>query len=355
LAKDVVGVDGKVLFKKGAIVSKKDAIKAEEAGVTEAFVRSPLTCKTLYGVCQKCYGVDPGRNKLVKLGEAVGIVAAQAIGEPGTQLTMRTFHAGGIASVGGDITQGLPRVEEIFERKIPKSAAVINVSDGEVIEVENSMDGKKIIVLADPATKTKGKERVEYIVPLKRMSRVKVGDTVKKGDILTDGSADISELFKYSTKDATQDYILNEVNRIYELQGASICKKHIEVIVRQMFARVRIKEAGDTKFIIGSVVDKSVFNAENEKVKAGGGEVATAISIVLGISDVALTTKSWLSAASFENTTRVLIETAIRGTEDQLRGLKENVILGRLIPVGTGARIKEKVASDREKDSAPVE
>jgi len=350
LAKNLTDGSGKVLLKAGTLISKKDAQMAEEAGVTEAFVRSPLKCKLPYGICQHCYGIDPGRNKLVEIGQAVGIVAAQAIGEPGTQLTMRTFHAGGIASVGGDITQGLPRVEEIFERKIPKSSAVISVSDGEVIEVESSTDEKKIVVLSDPTGRAKGKERAEYAVPIKRMPLVKVGDIVKKGDILTDGSANISELFKYSTKDDTQDYILNEVNRIYELQGASISKKHIEVIVRQMFARVRVKDAGDTRFIAGSVIDKSVLDKENAKTKEQGGEEAVVVPIVLGISDVALTTKSWLSAASFENTTRILIETAIRGTEDSLRGLKENVILGRLIPAGTGASEKAFLDENEEEE-----
>jgi DNA-directed RNA polymerase subunit beta' len=347
LAKDIAIKDDKILFKKGSLLTKKDALDIEEAGVEEVFVYSPLTCKALYGICRKCYGVDTGRNKLVELGSAVGIVAAQAIGEPGTQLTMRTFHAGGIASVGGDITQGLPRVEEIFERRIPKSAAVVSVVNGEVIEVIDTAEEKKIIVLPEPGegkSKSKKGEVVEYAVPIKRMIMVKVGQSVKKGDLLTDGSADISELFKHGNKNKAQEYIINEITRIYEFQGASIARKHIEVIIRQMFSRQKIKDAGDTKFSTGEVVEYGIFVKENDRVESEGGEKATADAVVLGISNVALTTKSWLSAASFENTTRVLIEASIRGKEDCLRGLKENVILGRLIPVGTGYKKGEKEA-----------
>lgn len=346
LLKDVVDAKGNTLFKKGDLLFKKDAIEIEEAGIEEVYVRSPLTCKALYGICRVCYGLDTGRNKLIERGEAVGIIAAQAIGEPGTQLTMRTFHAGGIASVGGDITQGLPRVEEIFERRIPKSAAVISVSDGEVMEIEDTPDGKVIVILPDIGEgKNKKNEKIEYTVPIKRMPIVKVGDKVKKGDLLTDGSANIAELFKYGGKSKAENYIINEVNKIYELQGASISRKHIEVIIRQMFSRRKIKESGDTSFAVGSIVEYGEFVKENDKVSEKGGEKAKAEEVVLGISDVAITTKSWLSAASFENTTRVLIEAAIRGKEDELRGLKENVILGRLIPAGTGLKeeqIKEK-------------
>jgi len=342
LAKDIVDKKGKILFKKGDLLYKKDALLVEEAGVGEAIVRSPLSCKALYGVCRICYGLDTGRNKLIKPGEAVGIIAAQAIGEPGTQLTMRTFHAGGIASVGGDITQGLPRVEEIFERRIPKSAAIVSIAAGEVIEIENNPEGKNIIVLPDIGEgKSKKNEKIEYLIPIKRMPMVKVGDKVEKGDLLTDGSADISELFKYGGKSKAENYIINEVNKIYELQGASIARKHIEVIIRQMFSRRKIKESGDTLFAIGTVVEYGELVKENKKIEEDGGEQAVADEVVLGISDVALTTKSWLSAASFENTTRVLIEAAIRGKEDTLRGLKENVIIGRIIPAGSGFKGKE--------------
>ncbi len=353
LSKDAVDSKGKVIFKKGALLHKKDAQEIEEAGVEEAYVRSPLTCKSSYGVCRTCYGLDTGRNKLIKLGEAVGIIAAQAIGEPGTQLTMRTFHAGGIASVGGDITQGLPRVEEVFERRIPKSAAIISSVDGEVIEIEDSPEGKKIVVLPDVGEgKSKKNEKIEHYVLPKRMSLVKVGDKIKKGDLLTDGSADIAEMFKYGGKDRAENYIINEINKIYELQGASIARKHIEVIIRQMFSRRKIKEIGDAKFAIGEVVEYAEFVKENKRVKDEGGEEAQADAVVLGISDVALTTKSWLSAASFENTTRILIDAAVKGKVDTLRGLKENVIIGRRIPAGTGfkgGKDESKDGEDEEK------
>ncbi|GMQ95390.1 MAG: DNA-directed RNA polymerase subunit beta' [Patescibacteria group bacterium] len=353
LASDIVATGGKILRKRGDLLSKRDALEIEDAGIEEVFVRSPLTCNNSYGICRKCYGIDMSRNELVKLGEAVGIIAAQAIGEPGTQLTMRTFHAGGIASVGGDITQGLPRVEEIFERRIPKSSAVISTGDGEVVEVVDMSEEKKIIILPDmPESKSKKRVAVEYAIPLKRMSLVKAGDKVLEGDILTDGSADIPSLFKYAGKSRTENYIMSEVNKIYELQGASISRKHIEVIIRQMFSRKKIKDAGDTIFTIGQIVENASFVVENKRVAEEGGQKAKGESIVLGISNVALTTQSWLSAASFENTTRVLIEAAIRGREDKLRGLKENVILGRLIPAGTGFKKdgEKKESSDSDED-----
>ncbi len=347
LAQDVLDSKKKVIFERGHLLTKQDALVVENAGAEEAFVRSPLTCKNQQGICQTCYGSDTGRNVLVKLGEAVGIIAAQAIGEPGTQLTMRTFHAGGISSVGGDITQGLPRVEEIFERRAPKSPAAINIADGVVVELDQETGEKKIFVLPDaPIGKKKVAERIEYAVPPARMILVKVGDKVKQGQLLTDGSADIADLFKYAGKDVTENYIISEVNKIYELQGASISRKHVEVIIRQMFARKKIKDGGDTMFVVGEVSNELSIREQNELVEEAGGKKAVVEPIILGISNVALSTKSWLSAASFENTTRVLIDTAIRGKEDTLRGLKENVILGNLIPAGTGYRGKGLTAND---------
>lgn len=335
LAQDVVDGQGRVVFKKGHLMSKHEAKEAEKY-VIEATVRSPLSCKTRYGICRKCYGLDIGRNTLVGLGESVGIIAAQAIGEPGTQLTMRTFHAGGVASAGGDITMGLPRVEEIFERRMPKSVAIVSHTAGVVMEVVKDNKELKIAVLpAEGEGKKKG-ERVEYTTTVSRTSFVKVGDSVEMGQILTDGSADMAEVFEFAGKDAAENYIIAEVLKIYELQGASISRKHIEVIIRQMFARRRIKDAGDTKFSKGEIVEQNDLLEENETIEKSGGDKAKAEPIVLGISEVALTTKSWLSAASFENTTRILINTALRGGVDSLRGLKENVIIGNLIPAGTG-------------------
>ncbi len=349
ITKNIVDSEGNVLFKKGHLVTKSESKQIDEAGVEEVYIRTPLTCKTKYGMCQKCYGLDMGRNRLVNLGEAVGIVAAQAIGEPGTQLTMRTFHQGGIAAVGGDITMGLPRVEEIFERRIPKSPAIINQADGEVMKVEITEKEKKIVVLPDvPVSSSKKNKEIEYSASIKRMPLVKVGDKVKKGQLLTDGSANIADVFKYAGKNTAQEYIISEILKIYELQGASISPKHIEVIIRQMFSRMRIKEPGDTLFTTNQVVEASEFLEKNEEIEKGNGIQAKAESLVFGISEVSLTTKSWMSAASFQHTTRILIDASVGGRVDNLRGLKENVIIGRLIPAGTGFRQGNKPEENEE-------
>ena len=335
LAKDAVA-NGKVIFKKGSLLGRDEAKLIETSGVEEVFVHSPLVCKTLRGVCQKCYGMDLGRGVMVALGETVGIVAAQAIGEPGTQLTMRTFHAGGAA--GEDITMGLPRVEDIFERQTPKAQAVVCKIDGVVSDIKHGEKDDLIIVVLGEESSKKEKEakEVEHSVSFRRSPLVKVGAHVKAGDLITDGYADIDELYKFGGLDRAQRYIIAEINKIYETQGASISRKHVEVIVRQMFSRRKIKSTGDTKFSIGNTVEESTLNVENARVKAQGGEEAKGEQLVLGITDVALTKESFLSAASFQNTSRVLIEAAVQGSVDKLYGLKENVILGRLIPAGTG-------------------
>ncbi len=337
LAEDVK-VDGKTLFKKGHLLSKQDAQVIENAGVREVSVRSPLTCRTLHGVCQQCYGTDLGKNHLVDLGEAVGTVAAQAIGEPGTQLTMRTFHAGGTASVGGDITAGLPRVEEVFEKRRPKNPAVIATVSGTVSKVVDHGKEKSITVIPDIEDKGKGKKsgEVEYTFSFRRMPLVKMGDKVEKGQLLTDGSADIDEVFQYAGKDRAMEYIIHEIGKIYELQGEMVSRKHIEIIVKQMFSRRRIIDAGDTRFSIDDVVNTYDLNAENARVKDLDKKPAESEAVVMGITEVSLSRQSFLSAASFQHTTRIFISAAIRGTEDKLSGLKENVIIGRLIPAGTG-------------------
>lgn len=339
LAEDVKGSDGNVLFKKGHFVTTAEAKEIEAAGIEEVKVYSPLTCDTPRGICQKCYGKDLGSNKLVELGEAVGTVAAQAVGEPATQLTMRTFHAGGTASVGGDITAGLPRVEEVFERRSPKNPAVVATVSGTVTDIKDLGKEKVIVVVPDIEDKAKAKKaksEIEYTVHFRRMPLVKVGDTFKKGDLLTDGSADLQELFKYAGLEATQQYVIRETSKIYELQGAAVSRKHIEVIVRQMFSRRKITDRGDTDLAIGDVVDNSVLEEKNALAKENGGAPAAGDPLVLGITEVSLTRNSFLSAASFQHTTKVLINAAIRGTHDPLKGLMENVIIGQLIPAGTG-------------------
>jgi DNA-directed RNA polymerase subunit beta' len=345
IAEDVKKPDGTVLFKKGHLLSKEDGKVVEEAGVMEVHVRSPLSCKSVQGVCAACYGIDLGKNLLVGLGEAVGTVAAQAIGEPGTQLTMRTFHSGGTASVGGDITQGLPRVEEVFEKRMPKNPAVICREDGVVTEIRDNGKEKTLVVLPDvPSKKTSKKksESNEYAVHAKRMVLVKIGDKVKKGDFLTDGSADLDDLFLYASKERAQNYIIGEVARLYELQGETVSRKHIEVIVRQMFSRRKVEDPGDTTLSRGDVVDEMELVTQNEIAKKAGGKEAKVQQIILGITEVSLSRKSFLSAASFQHTTRVLINASVRGITDHLVGLKENVIIGRLIPAGTGFKNSAK-------------
>ncbi|MFA6094795.1 MAG: DNA-directed RNA polymerase subunit beta' [Candidatus Paceibacterota bacterium] len=343
LAEDAVTKSGEVLFKKGYLLSKHDAKIIEDSDAEEVTVRSPMSCKAISGICARCYGYDLGKNLPIDIGEAVGTVAAQAIGEPGTQLTMRTFHAGGAASVGGDITQGLPRVEEVFEKRHPKSAAIVAKTDGTITDVKHIGKEKIIVVMPDAHEKKNKKTgEVEYSVPPARVIFVKTGDAVKRGDILTDGSADLDELFRYAGKEKTEGYIIREISKLYELQGESVSRKHIEVIVRQMFSRSRIKEAGDTTFTIGDLVEKSDYLRENARVKELGLEESKSGDVIMGITEVSLSRRSFLSAASFQHTTRVLIGAAVRGAEDKLVGLKENVILGRLIPAGSGFKGSKK-------------
>jgi len=344
LARDVIDANKKTVFPKGHFLSRLDAQKLEDDGIEEITVRSPLACCAKEGLCQKCYGIDLGRNKIVDIGEPVGIVAAQAIGEPGTQLTMRTFHTGGVA--GADITMGLPRVEEVFEKRMPKSRATISVSDGVVSDIKDNGKEKIITVLADDETKKK--KSIEYSAPSRRLVLVKEGQTIKKGDIITDGSADIEELHTNAGREKTEIYIINEITKIYELQGATISRKHIEVIIRQMFSRIKVKDAGDTTFSVGDTVEENVFLKENSRVVSEGKAEAKGENLVLGITDVSLTTKSFLSSASFQHTSRVLIDVAVRGGIDNLTGLKENVIIGRLIPAGTGLHAQEQTEESEE-------
>ncbi len=339
LAANLKGKDGKILFKKGHLILKADALRIEEEGITEVPIRTPLTCENIHGVCQKCYGLDLGRNEMVKVGEAVGTIASQSIGEPGTQLTLRTFHAGGVT--GQDITTGLPRIEEIFEnRSNIKAPAVINEYDGEVSMV-STVDGVKVIEILTDETVTFKKEKtntVRYELDKRRTPLVKKGDRVVKGQLLTDGSAVISDLFEIAGMKAAQDYIVTQVAKVYELNSAPVSKKHIEIITRLMFSRRKIVSIGDSKFSTGDIVEHYELVKENERIRKEGGVEATGVIMVNGISNVALSTKSWLSSASFQHTTRILVKAASEGDVDELRGLKENVIVGNLIPAGTGFR-----------------
>jgi DNA-directed RNA polymerase subunit beta' len=345
-ALDDIKVGGKTLVKAGETIDKKTADILQAEKIEEVKVRSAITCKTLYGVCSKCYGYDLGNNQPVKLGSAVGIVAAQSIGEPGTQLTMRTFHTGGVA--GTDITHGLPRVEELFEARSPKGRAFLAEEDG----IVDGIEAKGLLKAVRIKSQAKGKkEKVyEYLVPRLSVIFVKVGDEVKKGDQLSEGALDLKDLFSLRGSRSVEKYVVNEVLRIYNTEGSSINNKHVEVIVRQMFSRVKIKEAGETDFVGGEIIEKSKFLEVNREAKKSGKQPAKAQQLLLGITKVALSTQSFLSAASFQETARVLITAASEGREDQLRGLKENVIIGKLIPVGTGYSASISEGLDSEAD-----
>ncbi|MFY9493308.1 MAG: DNA-directed RNA polymerase subunit beta' [Minisyncoccia bacterium] len=342
---------GKVVIKKGDLINREQAAKIDEAGLAQIKVRSVMRCRSIKGICEKCFGYDLGSNSLVKIGEAVGIVTAQAIGEPGTQLTMRTFHVGGVAGAS-DITQGLPRVEEIFEVRSPKGEAVISEYDGVVADVV-ARGVEKIIKIqvsdkGGPASsrqksRTTPDDQVkEYSLPVGVSVFVDKGDLISKGQQLTEGNLNLQDIFNLSGSEAVERYIIKEVETIYVTQGASINEKYLEVIVRQMFSRVRIIDPGETNLLPGEVSEKWTVWEENGKVKGGEkgekGKKATYEQLLLGITKVSLTTDSFLSAASFQETSRSLINAAIEAKEDRLRGLKENVIVGRLIPAGTGNR-----------------
>jgi DNA-directed RNA polymerase subunit beta' len=332
---DVVSLADKkdIIVEKGQTINWQMANQITKEEIEKVWVRSPLACKSTRGVCQKCYGWDLGRNNLVKLGEAVGVVAAQAIGEPGTQLTLRTHHLGGVAG-GGDITQGLPRIEEIFESRAPKGEAIMSLAEGQVVKID---DEKKIVTIRPAGKKAGSKELdVEYQIPGRIAILVNVGDTVQENQPLSGGNLDLKKLYKASGLEQTQRYILKEVQRIYASQGVDIHDKHVEVIIQKMFSRIKIKEEGDSTWVKGEIVEWSVFAEEVERLKELKQEVPTGTQILLGISEVALASESFLSAASFQQTSRVLIKASLEGKVDHLRGLKENVIIGKIIPVGTG-------------------
>ena len=326
---------GELLVSADTMIQDEHADKIIEAGIDKVYVRTVLTCETPYGVCSKCYGINLATGKSVNVGEAVGIIAAQSIGEPGTQLTMRTFHTGGVA--GGDITQGLPRVEELFEARKPKGQAVIAEVDG-VVAFRESKKKREVVI-----TREDGEQSISQIVFGSRL-KVKEGDRVQAGDLITEGSINPHDLLRVVGVRGVQEYITKEVQRVYRLQGVDINDKHIEIIVKQMLSKVKIEDPGDSLLLPGGVCSYREFTDENERLLAEGHSPATGSRTLLGITKASLATESFLSAASFQETTRVLTEAAINGKEDRLIGLKENVIIGKLIPAGTGMKKYREIA-----------
>ncbi|MBQ3145665.1 MAG: DNA-directed RNA polymerase subunit beta' [Clostridia bacterium] len=327
------------------LISSDIADKIIAAGITKVEVRSVLGCKTKHGVCSKCYGMGLATRKDVNIGEAVGIIAAQSIGEPGTQLTMRTFHTGGVA--GGDITQGLPRVEELFEARKPKGLAVISEIDG-TVKIEEIKKRKEVTVTSKDDSKT-------YAISFGSKLKVKEGDEIKAGDPITEGSINPNEILAIKGPEGVYKYLTSEVQKVYRNQGVDINDKHIEVIGRQMLRKIKIEDNGDTSMFAGSLVDVNEFNEENEKMIAEGLRPATGTRTLLGITKASLATESFLSAASFQETTRVLTEAAIKGKSDSLIGLKENVIIGKLIPAGTGLQAYRNVKLNTEEQEEQTE
>ncbi len=326
---------GKIIGKRNELITEEMAKKIGESDIDEVRIRSVLTCESEYGVCSKCYGTDLSKNEEVKIGTAVGIMAAQSIGEPGTQLTMRTFHSGGIAQ--SDITQGLPRVDELFEARKPKSQSIMSHIAGKVVINEEE---DKLIVKIVPTSK----KELEEVYELEKSADLAVsdGDLIAPGNQITNGAMNLQEMYETVGEEATKEYILNEVQKTYASQGVQIDDKHGETIIRQMFNRVKIIDAGDTKLLPGDIVTIYKLEEENKKAVKNGKREATYEKLLLGISKVSINSESWLDAASFEETSRVLTERSIAGSVDKLIGLKENVIIGRRIPVGDAARLKKE-------------
>ena len=329
-AETMYDAEGNMIVKANHMITPKRAARIVATGVKSVKIRTILTCKSHVGVCAKCYGANMATGQRVQVGEAVGIIAAQSIGEPGTQLTMRTFHTGGVA--GDDITQGLPRVEELFEARKPKGLAII-AEFGGVAEIKETKKKREIIV-TNPETG----ESKAYLIPYGSKIKILDGAVLEAGDELTEGSINPHDLLKIKGLRAVQDYMIREVQRVYRLQGVEINDKHVEVIVRQMLKKIKVDTAGDSEFLPGTTVEVLDFNEVNEELEAEGKEPATGTQIMLGITKASLATSSFLSAASFQETTRVLTEAAINGKVDPLVGLKENVIIGKLIPAGTGMK-----------------
>ena len=353
-AETMYDAEGNMIVKANHMITPKRAARIVATGVKSVKIRTILTCKSHVGVCAKCYGANMATGQRVQVGEAVGIIAAQSIGEPGTQLTMRTFHTGGVA--GNDITQGLPRVEELFEARKPKGLAII-AEFGGVAEIKETKKKREIIV-TNPETG----ESKAYLIPYGSKIKILDGAVLEAGDELTEGSINPHDLLKIKGLRAVQDYMIREVQRVYRLQGVEINDKHVEVIVRQMLKKIKVDTAGDSEFLPGTTVEVLDFNEVNEQLEEEGKEPATGTQIMLGITKASLATSSFLSAASFQETTRVLTEAAINGKVDPLVGLKENVIIGKLIPAGTGMKrygdvklsTDERIAREQEQAALAV-
>ncbi len=339
-----------VMVRENELITEDLAAEVASAGVEDVWIRSAFTCNSRHGVCKKCYGRNLATGQEVEVGEAVGIIAAQSIGEPGTQLTMRTFHTGGVA--GDDITQGLPRIQEIFEARNPKGQAVISEIEGVVVGINEGRDRQhEIIVQGEVESRT-------YTAPYTARLKVGVNDKVERGEELTEGSIDPKELIKVRDVTAVQEYLLREVQKVYRMQGVEIGDKHVEVMVRQMLRKVRVIDAGETEVLPGSLLDVHQFRDANEKALLSGKMPATGRPVLLGITKASLETDSFLSAASFQETTRVLTDAAIKGKRDELLGLKENVIIGKLVPAGTGMqryRKAEPVTNIEQEEVLTVE
>ena len=335
---------GKLIVEADTMITPDQADEVDAAGIKKVYIRTILSCRARKGICSKCYGANMASGRVVRIGESVGVIAAQSIGEPGTQLTMRTFHTGGVS--GNDLTQGLPRVEELFEARKPKGLAIISEIAGKVTVTDTKKKREVVVVNEDGAVK-------EYLIPYGSRIKVLNGDVIEAGDELTEGSVNPHDILRIKGIRGVQDYMIQEVQRVYRLQGVDINDKHVEVIVRQMLKRVKIEENGDTNFLPGSLIDWLEFEAINEEMKEKGLEPANGSRVLLGITKAALATESFLSAASFQETTRVLTEAAIKGKVDPLIGLKENVIIGQLIPAGTGMNTYRKIdlkLIDKEKE-----
>ena len=351
-AESVYNKDGEMIVKANHMITPLRAERVVNEGVNDkgepirkVKIRTILTCRSKFGICVKCYGANMASGEAVQVGEAVGIIAAQSIGEPGTQLTMRTFHTGGVA--GGDITQGLPRVEELFEARKPKGLAIITEIPGTVQILDNKKK-REVVIVDDNAPEGSKDRQKTYLIPYGSRLKVTDGQVLEAGDEVTEGSVNPHDIMKIRGTNAVQDYLLREVQRVYRLQGVDINDKHIEVIVRQMLKKVRIEKNGDADFLPGSLVDYLTFEEINEQLLAEGKEPAEGTRVVLGITKSALATNSFLSAASFQETTKVLTDAAIKGKVDPLIGLKENVIIGQLIPAGTGLRRYRNVTLDTD-------